>query len=44
VGKAINGDRLLFLFGLLMLVIGGLMLRTKRSMSVPKRIKVADLG
>ncbi|WP_371682887.1 sulfite exporter TauE/SafE family protein [Bradyrhizobium sp. SK17] len=34
VGKAINGDRLLFLFGLLMLVVGGLMLRTKRSAPV----------
>lgn len=34
VGKAINGDRLLFLFGLLMLVVGGLMLRTKRSNTV----------
>lgn len=33
-GKAINGDRLLFLFGLLMLVVGGLMLRTKRSKTV----------
>ncbi|GAC1589890.1 MAG: sulfite exporter TauE/SafE family protein [Sphingomicrobium sp.] len=34
VGKAINGDRLLFLFGLLMLVVGGLMLKTKRSTTV----------
>ena len=31
VGKAINGDRLLFLFGLLMLLVGGLMLKAKRS-------------
>jgi uncharacterized protein len=29
-GKAINGDRLLFLFGLLMLVVGALMLKTRR--------------
>jgi uncharacterized membrane protein YfcA len=30
-GKALNGDRLLFLFGLLMLVVGALMLRTRRT-------------
>jgi uncharacterized protein len=29
-GKAIDGDKLLFLFGLLMIVIGGLMLRRPR--------------
>jgi uncharacterized protein len=29
-GKAIDGDRLLFLFGLLMLVVGGLMLRPRK--------------
>jgi len=30
-GKAINGQHLLFLFGLLMLVVGGLMLRPRKS-------------
>jgi uncharacterized membrane protein YfcA len=30
-GKAMNGDRLLFLFGLLMLVVGALMLKTRRT-------------
>ena len=30
-GKAINGERLLFLFGLLMLVVGALMLKTRRA-------------
>jgi uncharacterized membrane protein YfcA len=30
-GKAINGDRLLFLFGLLMLVVGALMLKGRRT-------------
>jgi uncharacterized protein len=29
-GKAINGERLLFLFGLLMLLVGGLMLKPRR--------------
>ena len=29
-GKAINGERLLFLFGLLMLVVGALMLKSRR--------------
>lgn len=30
-GKAINGDRLLFFFGLLMLAVGALMLKTRRA-------------
>ena len=30
-GKAINGERLLFLFGLLMLVVGALMLKTRHA-------------
>lgn len=34
VGKVISGDRLLFLFGLLMLLVGGLMLKAKRSTPV----------
>ena len=31
IGKAINGERLLLLFGLLMFLVGGLMLKTKRT-------------
>lgn len=34
VGKVINGDRLLFLFGLLMLLVGGLMLKPRPSTAV----------
>lgn len=38
-GKAMDGQRLLFLFGLLMLVVGGLMLRPRKNASaVPKPV------
>lgn len=33
-GKAVNGDQLLFLFALLMLVVGGLMLRGRRNQGI----------
>jgi uncharacterized protein len=41
IGKAINGQTLLFAFGLVMVLIGGLMLRTRRSGAVER---VADRG
>lgn len=40
-GKAVDGQRLLFAFGLLMIVIGGLMLRPRREGAVER---VADRG
>jgi uncharacterized membrane protein YfcA len=36
-GKAIDGDRLLFLFGLLMLVVGALMLRNRTNIDILER-------
>lgn len=38
-GKSMDGDKLLFLFGIVMVVVGGLMLRPKKSLStVPRPI------
>lgn len=40
-GKLVNGDRLLFLFGLVMLAVGTMMLRPRRENAAPER--AADL-
>ena len=40
-GKLVNGDRLLFLFGLVMLAVGAMMLRPRRENLAPER--AADL-
>ena len=36
-GKLVNGDRLLFLFGILMLVVGAVMLRTRKAAAAGER-------
>lgn len=40
-GKAMDGERLLFLFGIVMLVVGGLMLKPRKP--VPERVRPVDL-
>jgi uncharacterized membrane protein YfcA len=40
-GKLVSGDRLLFLFGLVMLAVGAMMLRSRRENAAPER--AADL-